>query len=297
MIFDKNKETIVDGNLKIGLDTESDITFVSHAHADHKILSGNIICTPETAELMRNRYNFDPKNIVKTPGNVKFLDAGHILGSAALLYQGEKTLLYTGDFCDRKRLFMNRFLPRNADILVMESTFGREDYVLPEPKEVMESSLDWINAQLGKGNNVVAHAYSLGKAQILEKLFESLEYPVFVHGSMLKINSVYSKFGIDLNGFITYKEAKDQDFDKKPFVVLTPPRSSMNIKAKRVFFSGWAKDVIGYDATFPLSDHADFFGLLETAEKTNPEKIYVTHGFNEEFARELKARGFDAEPI
>ena len=141
MLFDKNKETIIDGDIRIGLDSRADMTFVSHAHADHKILSGNIICTPETSELMRARYNFDPKNVVKIPEKVKLLDAGHILGSAALLYQGDKTILYTGDFCDRKRLFMNKFFPKKADILVIESTFGREDYVLPEPEEVMSDSL------------------------------------------------------------------------------------------------------------------------------------------------------------
>ncbi len=297
MYFDKENETIVDGKIKIGMDHKADITFVSHAHADHKIMEGKIIATPETVELMKARYNFDPKNVIDLPKNVKLLDAGHILGSAALLYEGDQTILYTGDFSDRKRLFMNKFFPKKADILIMESTFGREDYVLPEPEEVMISSLDWINKQLNKGNNVVAYAYSLGKSQLLAKLFEDLEHPVFVHGSMLKMNSVYSRFGIDLNGFMTFREARKHNFDKKPFVFITPPRTKIDFKAKRAFFSGWAKDIVGHDVTFPLSDHADFPGLIETAEKVNPEKIYVTHGFNKEFAKELVKRGFDAEPI
>ena len=297
MEFDKNKEAIIDGNLKIGLDHKSDITFISHAHADHKILDGKIICTPETGDLMKARYGLDKNNIVKTPKSVKLLDAGHILGSAALVYKGDKTLLYTGDFCDRKRLFMNKFFPRKADILVMESTFGRSDYVLPEPEEVMKEALDWVDDQMRKGSSVLTYAYSLGKAQILAKLFEDLDFPVFIHGSMLKMNSVYSQYGIDLNGFMTYNEAKKHGFDREPFLVIAPPRSKVDMIGKRVFFSGWAKDIVGYDATFPLSDHADFPGLIETAEKVNPEKIYVTHGFKKELANELKKRGFDAEAI
>ncbi len=297
MYFDKQRMAIIDDNLEIGLDHRADITFVSHAHADHKVLDSNIICTPETADLMSARYGFDKKNVVVLPENIHLLDAGHILGSAAFLYKGDRTLLYTGDFCDRKRLFMNKFFPKKADILVMESTFGRSDYVLPDPKEVFEQALEQINRWLSKGNNVVAHAYSLGKAQILEKLFEELSYPVFVHGSLLKMNSVYSKYGVDLNGFMTLKEAEKHNFLKEPFVYIAPPRININTKAKRVFFSGWAKDVVGYDMAFPLSDHADFFGLIETAERVNPEKIYVTHGFNKELSEELRKRGFDAEPI
>jgi DNA ligase-1 len=51
------------------------------------------------------------------------------------------------------------------------------------------------------------------------------------------------------------------------------------------------------DTLFPLSDHADFPGLLEAVEKVSPKLIYTLHGSTREFATELRARGHDAWSI
>lgn len=48
---------------------------------------------------------------------------------------------------------------------------------------------------------------------------------------------------------------------------------------------------------FPISDHADFYELLQYVERSSPEKIYCVHGNKESFVNELRARGFDAEPV
>lgn len=70
---------------------------------------------------------------------------------------------------------------------------------------------------------------------------------------------------------------------------------------KIAFLSGWgmdngAKYSYNVDEVFPLSDHADFRELLEYAKESNPEKIYVVHGFKE-FVEHLKKLGFDAEEL
>ena len=41
------------------------------------------------------------------------------------------------------------------------------------------------------------------------------------------------------------------------------------------------------DAGFPLSDHADWDGLLQTVKHTCAEKVFVTHGFQSAFSRYL----------
>ena len=48
---------------------------------------------------------------------------------------------------------------------------------------------------------------------------------------------------------------------------------------------------------FPLSDHADHKELLSAITATGAERIMVTHGYIEEFVRELKSLGFDAVPM
>ncbi len=287
---------VIEDGVKIGLDSPGDYTFISHAHCDH-VVGERVICTPETAELIRERYGKEGRVREEDLSNMELLDAGHILGSSALFYKGEKTLLYTGDFCDRDRLFMRRFVPRKADILVIESTFGRPDYIFPDPMDVLKEARDWVEDELRKGNNVMLLGYSLGKAQILEYFFERMSYPIYIHGSLLKVNKVYSKFGIELDGFMTYGEARREGFLRPPFILIAPPKNNLKVEAKRAFFSGWAKDVLGYDASFPLSDHADFEGLVRTVRKVDPEVVYVTHGFKRELALELRKEGFNAIPL
>jgi Cft2 family RNA processing exonuclease len=75
------------------------------------------------------------------------------------------------------------------------------------------------------------------------------------------------------------------------------------VNAKTAFFSGWAIDEESYvhrmkvGRVFPLSDHADFNELVKTVEKCSPEKVFVSHGYDHEFAAHLKSRGFDAKPL
>jgi Cft2 family RNA processing exonuclease len=44
-------------------------------------------------------------------------------------------MLYTGDFCTKEKFFSNGAQPVNVDVLVIESTFGSEEYVFPETKK------------------------------------------------------------------------------------------------------------------------------------------------------------------
>lgn len=63
--------------------------------------------------------------------------------------------------------------------------------------------------------------------------------------------------------------------------------------------SGWAATnrFAGVDQAFVLSDHADFPGLLSFVEACAPKKVFVTHGFEKEFSKELQKRGFRAAPL
>src|SRR5262245_59998659 len=85
-----------------------EFAFVSHAHSEHTGFHRRILCTPATARLMQVRLGEDVAAFESLAFGVvrKFddwsatlLPAGHVLGSAQLLYQDRQgTLLYTGDF-------------------------------------------------------------------------------------------------------------------------------------------------------------------------------------------------------
>ena len=92
-------------------------------------------------------------------------------------------------------------------------------------------------------------------------------------------------------------------------VVICPPQRDgdsaflQNIPARRTaMITGWAVDRATVfrsrcDAAFPLSDHADFNDLLRFVEQVQPRLVHTTHGFADDFARELRARGVEAWPL
>ncbi|MFQ6113941.1 MAG: MBL fold metallo-hydrolase RNA specificity domain-containing protein, partial [bacterium] len=128
-------------------------------------------------------------------------------------------------------------------------------------------------------------------------------YELSVHGTIAQLAEIYEEFGIKFGRWEKYW--KDRLEGK---VLVIPPRAIRSRMIKRipkkktVFLSGWAfhpgtKYRYGVNEALPLSDHADFEGLIEYATRVNAKKIYTTHGFFEEFAVYLRRLGFHAEPL
>src|SRR5690242_629374 len=100
--------------------------FVSHAHSDHIALHQEIIVSQRTAHLLKSRLPgrriehvlpFGAKRRVHGL-DLMLLPAGHIFGSAqCLLFFGDETLLYTGDFKLRPGKSAEQIQSREADTL------------------------------------------------------------------------------------------------------------------------------------------------------------------------------------
>src|SRR5438093_13493431 len=81
--------------------------FVSHAHGDHMAPHNEVVVSERTARLMQVRLPgsrvehtlpFGEKRSIRGL-DLMLIPAGHIFGSAqCLLFSGDETLLYTGDF-------------------------------------------------------------------------------------------------------------------------------------------------------------------------------------------------------
>lgn len=285
--------------------------FVSHAHADHIARHELALATPATACLYRHRLG--PQHRVTEMSyrvplefagvQLTALSAGHCLGSAMLLADdGQRSLLYTGDFkLDESETSEPAELP-HADILVMESTFGRPHYRLPPRQTVIAQLLELVYSTLAEGKTPVVHAYPLGKSQEVTKLLTLSGVPVLQHPVIFEISRIYQKCGVDLGDFA--------EFDGRPLeghAVVTLPRSARQFRLPRlgqtvsIAVTGWAKDAnakyrLGVDYALPLSDHADYDQLVETVRRVEPREIYCTHG-PVEFADHLRDLGFNAFPL
>lgn len=285
--------------------------FVSHAHADHMARHEWAYATPETAALYRHRLG--PRlHVREMPcrqplelGGVELTTypAGHCLGSAMLLADdGHERLLYTGDFKLGASLTAEPAELVEADILVMETTFGSPRYRLPPRERVIEQLLTMVERTLAAGKTPVIHAYALGKSQEVTAILTRAGFGVLQHRMIAAVSRVYQQCGADLGDWGEYS---GQPLDGH--VVVTLPRSMKGFRLAglgsvvSMAVTGWAAHPssafrLGVDAAFPLSDHADFDQLMETARRVAPRKIFTTHG-PKGFDEHLRAAGFDAEPL
>lgn len=300
---DREKLYVADSRSSAG-----DVNIVSHAHFDHLHLDENrVVCSEETATLAEARTGNDISHVEGTE-KVRLIPSGHIVGSRAALIEGDERVLYTGDFATDDRAYLQGFDAVEADVLVIESTYGVPNYRFPDQKEVEKRIEDWI---FSNDRPLFLFGYSLGKAQKIQTIVqEATDRPVVAHGAVEKMNAAVEQ--VTGQGFRAESYTEKKDVLKDNGIFVGPTRSaksdSMNnfiekVDGLKAGFSGWASSDAykyrgGYDETFVLSDHADFDGLVETVKEVDPEKVYTTHGFDEAFAAHLsKELGFNAKAL
>jgi putative mRNA 3-end processing factor len=268
-----------------------------------------ILASKETASIAQAR-GYEIAKAIEEQEGFALVDTGHILGSRGLLI-GDDDVFYTGDISIRERAFLKPARLPHARTLIIESTFGRPEYVFPSLKEVTHATNKIISEMYDLGVPVILMGYTLGKAQLLTRLFGHWD-PVYVHDSVARMNSVYSELGVELKNTMTFTEAEAQGLlSNKPWLMVAPliqGRSAFvrdmkdRYGAVTIGFSGWAiasryKYMAGLDHVMPLSDHCDYKELLDAIRQCSPEKVYTFHGFAAEFARTLRKIGYDAEPV
>ena len=123
--------------------------------------------------------------------NVTFYEAGHILGSASVLFELEENginrrILFSGDLGYAGRAILRDPAdPPEADIVVIESTYGDRQHKLLKPS--IEELYDAINTTHARGGNVIIPTFALERAQeILYYLREGT-----VNGSLNKYLPVF----------------------------------------------------------------------------------------------------------
>ncbi len=283
--------------------------FVSHAHIDHIAPHDEVIASERTARLMQSRLPGGRKEHVLPFGerrtvrglDLMLLPAGHIFGSAqCFLFVGDETLLYTGDFKLRPGKSAEQTEWRQADTLIMETTFGLPRYRFPPTEWVIEQVVDFCRETIDDGQVPVLLGYSLGKAQEILCSLEGAGLTPMLHRSVYQMTRIYEEFG---QSFCKYVRYNADDVAGK--VLICPPSANGSpmletIPRKRVaMISGWAVDPNApyryqVDTAFPLSDHADYTDLIRYVELVQPRRVFTLHGFAAEFARDSRERGVEA---
>ncbi|HCN82464.1 MAG TPA: exonuclease, partial [Sphingobacteriaceae bacterium] len=237
---------------------------ISHAHGDHAVPGHTqIYCTDATEKFMQLRFKKQAgKEFYIVPYGhafvingvtIKFIPAGHILGSAQILMEYNNIrYLYTGDYKLQQDATCEPFEYVKADVLITETTFANPDVKHPDPSEEIQK----LNQNV---HNILLGTYSLGKSQRLINLINQHcpQRTILVHHSILPLNKVYELLLFPPGKYEAYNRKLMKEPDRG-YVYLVPPFTfNSYFKAKnvlRVFASGWENLQVQNDMKLFISD-------------------------------------------
>jgi putative mRNA 3-end processing factor len=299
---------------------------ITHGHSDHARPShGAVAATAETLAIMKARMGEGfaetsetvryGQEIARDGVSVRFLPAGHVLGSAqiALEWKG-LTIVVSGDYKRRRDPTCPPFEPAKCDVFVTEATFGLPVYRFAPDAGAMAKLLKSV-AQFPERTHLVG-AYSLGKAQRLICLLreEGYDRTIYIHGALESMNALYESFGVKLGAIEPVTSKAKKDFAGA--IVVAPPSEIAERWSRRfadplpAFASGWMcvrarARQRNIELPLVLSDHADWDELTGTVAEIRPGEVWITHGnedallrwcqLNDQPARALSLVGYDEE--
>jgi putative mRNA 3-end processing factor len=272
---------------------------ITHGHSDHaRGGHGAVLATPETLAIMEVRCG--PQNgqaapydeMIRIDGvDVRFVPAGHVLGSAQIVleHKGERVVV-SGDYKRRPDPTCACFVAVPCDIFITEATFGLPVFRHPETGSEIDRLLHRLHSDPSRC--VLVGAYALGKAQriITELRARGHEQPIYFHGAIERLNQLYESFGVPLGELRHAGGATKQEM--AGHIVIAPPGALNDRWSRRLpdpvtaMASGWMRirqRARQRNVELPLiiSDHADWDELTTTIRELEPAEVWITHGREE----------------
>lgn len=204
----------------------------------------------EVQELIRRGVRVDYGETVRVKDvELTFLDAGHIPGSLQVLVNGDKTLLYTGDYSTiRTRLLRGAEPgPRDVDAIVTESTYALEDH--PERRELEKKFVSSVRDVVEAGGVVLVPAFAVSRAQEIMCVLEAHGFrkSVAIDGMAVKVLDIFLENSKYVDGYELLHAAskhatritdrrKRKRAVKRPGVIISP--AGMLKGGPAVFYMG-----------------------------------------------------------
>lgn len=150
---------------------------------------------------------------------ITFHSAGHIMGSAITKIDEGRGLVFSGDICMRKTRILDpceRTL--TAETLIVESTYGGKDDIIPSYKDSYQKMISIINETLNKGGHVIIPSFAVGRAQevllALDDYMRSGALPqtkIYIEGMIGKAMKIYRHNAIYANDDIKRRILMSED--------------------------------------------------------------------------------------
>jgi putative mRNA 3-end processing factor len=289
---------------------------ITHAHSDHaRSGMGAYLCAAEGMEVLRIRVGAGAaiqgaawgERITMGDTVVSLHPAGHILGSAQVrVERAGEVWVFSGDYkTEADAATCAAFEPVRCHTFITESTFGLPVYRWRPQEELRAEINAWWRANAEEGRASLLFGYSLGKAQRLLAALDPETGPILVHGAVEPFLEPYRAAGVRLP-HCERATAERVKAARGRCIAIAPPSAGGSPWARkfgdasRASASGWmqlrgSRRRQALERGFPLSDHADWPGLLSAIGATGATRVGVTHGCAETLARYLREeRSLDA---
>lgn len=292
-------------------DRRRDLTFISHSHVDNIGKNRRILATDKTVKILtRGTGKIDAltspyrRSFTLGPLELEMHPAGHVLGSAQLLIiRDGRRIVYTSDVNTRHTATAERAAPVPCDVLAIPATYGLPMFSFPPREEVFQQIKKFVDDCLEDRATPVLIANPIGTGQELMHLLGKASYRLRVHRSIYDVAKIYRELGVAISNCRRFQGTPARDE-----VVIFPPilRKHASIrklkKYRTALVTGRAKDesyVFRHrvDAAFPLSDTCDHDELVSFIRGTGASEIYLSEGYVEELAAELRDLGLKVYQI
>ena len=306
------------GDFYIDPPSSVDRAVITHGHSDHaRAGHGHVMATAETIAIMKVRYGDecagtfevarygDTTNISGVV--VRFVPAGHILGSAQIVLEWDGTrVVVSGDYKRAADPTCAPFELVPCDVFVTEATFAlpvfRHGPAEAEVRKLMHSM-----ARQPQRTHLVG-AYGLGNCQRVLKLVRQAGYdrPIYLHGAHVRLSRLYEELGQNFGELRPVSEASGDEMVGA--LVMCPPSALGDRWSRRFgdavtgFASGWMRVRArarqrGVELPLVISDHADWPELIDTIIATGASDIWVTHGRDDALVHHLAQLGRKARAL
>lgn len=280
------------------------VALITHGHSDHMRWGmQHYICHHHTVPILRLRLGIEQsvqgmdysESFDMNGVSISFHPAGHIIGSSQIrVAYADEVWVFTGDYKIEPDGVSEPFELVTCDHFISESTFGLPIYRFPKMSTTYREINNWWRSNAEKGYNTILYGYSLGKAQnILAHLDRELG-EIYLHGAVANVNDALEEVGYHFPGI---RLTSDVDRSKiEGAVIIAPPSANASPWVRKLkpyreaMCSGWmqlrgARRRRSVDKGFPLSDHCDWSQLNEAVVQTRASHVYLTHGYEDNFAR------------
>ncbi|MCS7124904.1 MAG: MBL fold metallo-hydrolase [Candidatus Bathyarchaeota archaeon] len=290
---------------------------ITHAHADHMIGLQQSLHNCE--KVLMTKATKDLIDVMRSPlflmgGCVETLDYGktvrygeesitlfpadHILGASQVLVEDSEgtRIVYTGDFRLEKTPVLD------ADVLVMEATYGSPSCRRPFHQDVKEMLVSVVKEGLKRGA-VYVFGYHGKLQEVMQILHEAgLKAPFLAPERVFQVSKICERHGMRIGRLyrVEEKEFGSMLERNQPCVAFyhMGSRGKVGSGGFCVYVSGWefnapCRQIAEKEYIIALSDHSDFDGLMEYVRRSKPKFVITDNfrvGYAETLARYIRKR-------